>query len=246
VEKVLVGGYPEMLSRGDAARRRAWARDYVNAIIERDVTDIADVEKRDRLPLLFRVLAHHAGQLVNFTQVAGQVGIDDKTARRYVGLIEKLFVVRRLEPWFRNPLKRLIKTPKLHFLDSGLLGAIAGVTAERIGRDRTRFGPLLETLVFSEILRQSTWLDDPCALHHYRDKDQDEVDVVVEAIDGAIVGIEVKAAATVRASDFRGLRKLAEAVGDELKLGVVLYDGDRVVPFGERFFAAPVSSLWSA
>ena len=176
--------------------------------------------------------------------MGGQVGFDDKTTRKYVGIVEHLFLVRRIEPWFRNQLKRLVKTPKLHFLDSGLLGTLLGATAERIAKDRSIFGPVLETFVFSEVLKQASWFGENCALYHYRDKDQDEVDLVIEIGSGALVGVEVKASATVSTGDFKGLRKLADASGDKFKLGVVLYDGGRLVPFGDRLLAAPVSCLW--
>lgn len=245
VDAVLTGGYPEMLRRRRPERRRAWARDYIRAIVQRDVRDIAEVEKLDRMPRLLQVLAHYSGQLTNFSQVGSQIGFDDKTTRKYVGILEQLFLVRRLEPWFRNELKRLVKTPKLHFLDSGLLAALLGTTAELIDGDRTTFGKLLETFVFSEVLKQISWLDRSCALYHYRDKDQDEVDLVVEdAAAGAVVGIEVKAGATVTAGDFKGLRKLADACGKTFQSGMVLYDGEIVVPFGQRLFAVPVSCLW--
>src|SRR5271157_1852230 len=245
VHSVLTGGYPEMLRREDPKRRQTWARDYVRAIVQRDVREVADVEKLDQMPRLLQVLAHHSGQLTNFTQIGGQIGFDDKTARKYVAILEQLFLVRRVEPWFRNQLKRLVKTPKLHFLDSGLLGALLGASAERVAKDRSIFGPLLETFVFSEVLKQASWFGESCALYHYRDKDQDEVDLVIEAGSGALVGIEVKASATVNAGDFKGLRKLAEACGDNFKLGVVLYDGGRPVPFGDRLVAAPMSCLWA-
>ena len=244
VHAVLTGGYPEMLRRGESGRRQAWAREYVRAIVERDVRDIADVERLDQMPRLLRVLAHHSGQLTNFAQIGGQNGLDDKTTKKYVAILEQLFLVRRLEPWFRNRLKRLVKTPKLHVLDSGLLAALLGATAERIVRDRSIFGPLLEAFVFSEVLKQGTWLDEACTLSHYRDKDQDEVDIVIENETAGLVGIEVKAAATVNARDFKGLRKLADATGGALRLGLVLYDGEHTVPFGERLFAAPVSCVW--
>lgn len=244
VQAVLTGGYPEMLRREAPGRRRAWARDYVQAIVQRDVRDIADVERLDHMSRLLRVLAHHAGQLTNFTQIGGQNNLDDKTTKKYVAILEQLFLVRRVEPWFRNCLTRLVKTPRLHFLDSGLLAAVLGITGERIARDRTLFGPLLETFVFAEVLKQSAWLDEPCSLSHYRDKDQDEVDIVIENETAELVGIEVKAAASVNASDFKGLRKLAEATGNALRLGVVLYDGEQTVPFGDRMFAAPVSCVW--
>lgn len=244
VRAVLTGGYPEMLQRQDARRRQAWARDYLKAIIQRDVRDIAEVGKLDQLPHLLRVLAHHSGRLTNFTQIGGQLGLDDKTTGRYVAILEQLFLVRRVEPWFSNRLNRLVKTPRLHFLDSGLLAATLGATEERIAKDRAILGPVLETFVFSEILKQSEWLDESCILHHYRDKDQDEIDIVLETGGGALIGIEVKAAATVSAADFRGLRKLGDARGDDLKLGVVLYDGENIVPFGDHLFAAPISCAW--
>lgn len=246
VDTVLIGGYPEMLRRRDPNRRRAWARNYLATLVRRDVTAIAEVDKQEQMLRLFRALAHHAGQLTNFAALAGQVGLDDKTARRYVVLLEQLYVVRRLEPWFRNRLKRLVKTPKLHFLDSGLLSATVGATRERIAKDRSTFGALLESFVFAEITRQSAWLDDPCVLHHYRDKDQDEVDLVVEDFTGGVAGIEVKASATVSARDFRGMKKLSRAAGQDFRGGVVLYDGENIVPFGDRLFAAPLSSLWAS
>jgi predicted AAA+ superfamily ATPase len=245
VNAVFTGGYPEMIRRRDRQRRRAWARGYVNAIVQRDVRDIAELERMDQMPRLLKVLAHHSGQLTNFTQIGGQIGLDDKTTRKYVAILEQLFLVRRVEPWFRNRLKRLVKTPKLHFLDSGLLAAILGTTEERIGKDRSVFGPLLETFVFAEVTKQVDWLAETCRLYHYRDKDQDEVDIIVEGEGGDVVGIEVKAAATVTVGDFKGLRKLSAACGEDFKLGVVLYDAEQTVPFGERMFAVPISCLWA-
>jgi uncharacterized protein len=245
VHAVLAGGYPEMLRRENSRRRQTWARNYVKAIVQRDVRDIAEVEKLDQLPRLLQVLAHHSGQLSNFTQIGGQLGIDDKTTRKYTGILEQLFLVQRVSPWFRNQLKRLIKTPKLHFLDSGLLAALLGLTSERIAKDRSTFGALLETFVFSEVMKEIAWSEESYTLHHYRDKDQDEVDILVEDERGAMVGIKVKASATVHASDFKGIRKLLGICADDLKLGVVLYDGTKVVPPGDRLFAAPMSCLWS-
>ena len=244
ISAVITGGYPEMLGRKDQGRRQAWARDYVNAIVRRDVRDIADIDRLDRLPRLLQVLAHYSGQLVNFAQAGGRIGLDDKTTRKYVTLLEQLFLVRRVEPWFHNRLKRVVKTPRLHFLDSGLLAAVAAITPERIARDRGILGPVLETFVYAEVLKQAGWLDEACTVYHYRDKDQDEVDIVAESDGGEVVGIEIKAAASVNAGDFRGIRKLAGVCGENFKLGLVLYDGRTTVPFGDRLFAAPVSCLW--
>ena len=241
---VLIGGYPEMLERERPERRSAWARSYIRAIVQRDVREIVAVEKLEQVPRLLRVLAHTAAQLTNFTQIGGQLGLDDKTTRTYLGILEQLFLIKRVEPWFSNRLSRLLKTPKLHFLDSGLLAALLGATTERIAANRSIFGPLLETFVMSEVMKQVGWLDDSYAVSHYRDKDKDEVDFVIESAAGELIGIEVKAAATVSGSDFKGLRKLADATGKAFKLGVVLYDGEQSLPFAERMYAAPISCLW--
>jgi len=244
MQAVLTGGYPEMLRRTDPRRRSAWVRDYVDALVQRDVRDIGGVHKVDELSRLLRVLAEQSGQLINFAQAGGQVGLDAKTTAKYVAVLEQVFLMRRVEPWFRNTLKRLVKTPKLHFLDSGLLAALQGVTASRLAGDRMRYGALLEAFVYGEVLKLAGWSENPLRIYHYRDKDQNEVDLVLERDDGAVAGIEVKASATVTGADFRGLNKLREARGKSFRSGVVLYDGDKTLPFGEQMVAAPVSCLW--
>ena len=245
VEVLLAGGYPDMRRRTSPARRQAWARAYIDAIVQRDVRDIATIDKRDHLPRLLRALALHGGQLLNLTQLGGQLGLDSKTVGKYTAAFEQLFLVQRVEPWSHNALQRLVKTPKLHFNDAGLLAAAAGITPSALTVDRTRLGPLLESFVFGELRKLASWSDQPLRISHYRDKDQDEVDFVLENEGGEIVGIEVKAAATVTCSDFKGLRKLASAVGPAFRLGLVLHDGEQHVPFDERLHAAPLSCLWS-
>jgi len=246
VQRVLRGGYPEMLRRTHPARRRNWARNYIAAIVQRDVRDISSIERLDVLPRLLRILAQHSGQLTNFTQLGSQIGLDEKTARKYLGVLEQLFLVRRLEPWHSNRLSRLVKTPKLHFLDSGLLGALLGVAPERVVGDRAILGVLLETFVYAEILKLATVSERQIALYHYRDKDKNEVDIVIEDESGGVVGLEIKAAVTVRPADFTGLRKLAVATGKNFRSGMVLHDGDAVIGFGDQFHAAPLSCLWQS
>ena len=246
VKLVLSGGFPELLRRPDPRRRRAWVRDYVDALFRRDVREIAHLEHRDRLLPLFRLMALQSGQIPNLTQWGGQIGLDAKTTKSYVSVFERLFLIHRLPAWHANHTSRLLKSPKLHLVDSGIAASLTGATEETIYRDRSRLGPLLETFAVSEILKQAAWEDGIAGLFHFRDKDQEEVDLVVEEEGGRIVGIEIKAAATVTPRDFRGLRKLELSAGRELALGLVLYDGDHVLPFGSRLFAAPISSLWSA
>jgi len=242
-EIVLTGGYPEAVSRRSWTRRQDWCLDYIDAVVQRDVRDIASVDQFDRMPRLLRVLAEHSGQLLNHAGAGAAIGLNHTTTRKYTGIFEQLFLLRTLPPWRSNTLSRLVKSPKLHFLDAGLLAALRSVTPERIGRDRTAFGPILETFVFSELLKIAGWSGERFSFSHYRDKDQAEVDIVIEDSRGRVVGVEVKASATVGAADFRGLNRLAEAAGDKFAFGVVLYDHDRPVPFGKRMWAIPLSAL---
>lgn len=155
-----------------------------------------------------------------------------------------MFLIATVQPWYTNVLKRIAKTPKLHFLDSGLLATTRGLNFERVKANRGEFGPLLESFVFSEVMKLMTGSDLRLTPYHFRDQQMHEVDLVLERDDGMIAGIEVKAAATVKSSDFAGLRTLAEACADRFAFGVVLYDGTDVVPFGDKLVAAPLSCLW--
>ena len=245
LETVLAGGYPEALTRSGWLRRRNWHLDYVEAIMQRDVRDVAHIEQLSSMPRLLRVLAEHSGGLVNYSGLGSALGMNHVTTRKYVGVFDHLFLLHTLPPWYTNTLKRLVKSPKLHFLDAGLLAALRDLSPSRLRQDRTPYGALLESFVFGELLKLASWADDRYEFSHFRDKDRNEVDIVMEDGSGRIVGVEVKASATVSGGDFSGLRRLAAGCGDRFAMGLVLYDHDRTVPFGDRMAAAPVSALWS-
>ena len=242
--RVLRGGYPEAISRSTPRRRTAWARQYIDAIIARDVRDVSGIEKLDQLPRFLRALAQTAGQMCNYTQLGGQVGLDGKTAAKYISVFEQMYLLRRVDVWARTRLNRVVKSPKLQFIDSGLLATLLDLTADEVEKNRTRFGNVLESFVFSELLKHTTTADGEYQLMYYRDADKVEVDVVIENSAGQLVGVEVKAAATVKEADLRGLRKLAGLAGKDFKMGVLLYDGNETMPLGEGIWAAPLATLW--
>lgn len=244
VERVLKGGYPEAITRANTRRRMTWARQYVDAIIQRDVRDVASIEKLDQLPRFLQALAQTAGQMCNYTQLGGRVGLDSKTASRYIGVLEQMYLLKRVEVWSPNHLNRVVKSPKLQFIDSGLLASLLNLTPEAVRRDRSRFGNLLETFVFGEILKHATTAESEYRVMYYRDADKFEVDVVIENPQGELVGVEIKAAATVKGSDLRGLKKLSGLAGSQFKMGLLLYDGTEVMPLGDGLWALPLSTLW--
>ena len=244
-ERVISGGFPEALSRAAPSRRRSWLRAYARSLAERDVSDIASIAKRNDLRRLIDDAAVSAGRLLNLSALGSRIGVDGKTVDRWLALFEHMFLVRRVVAWHRSGLKRLVKAPKLHFLDSGLLAALQRVSAPTVARNRQRLGPLLESFVYAELAKTAALSDDELTLSHYRDKDQVEIDFVLERSPGAIVGIEVKASATVRPRDFKGLKRLRQAVGERFSCGIILHDGDRVQKAGSRLFAMPVKVLWT-
>lgn len=244
-DRVLTGGYPDAIRREAGSRRRDWFGAYARALAELDLPGIANIERVADLPRFLRLLAAVNGQPVNATELGSKLQIDRKTAQRYLALAEQIFIVRTLPAWSTNTVKRLMKSPKLHFVDSGLAASLARIAAPALDENRTPFGNLLESFVLSELAKQCGWSEGRYDFSHFRDLDGAEVDIVVENHEGRIVGVEVKAAATVGRKDFAGLTKLAAAAGDRFAGGVVLYDGEQSLPFGEGKRAVPISALWS-
>ncbi len=244
VNRIVAGGYPAALSRSVAHRRAAWYRDYIDTIVQRDVRDLARIRSLEVLPRLLAVAGAQTAQLLNVADLASPFQLSRPTIREYVTLLERVFLLEVLPPWHTNRLRRLIKTPKLHVGDTGVASSLLGVDSAALTRDRVLLGHLLETFVFQELRRQASWHDSDVRFHHFRQKDGAEVDIVLEQGGQGIAGVEVKAGATVRAEDFRGIRKLMAAAGDRFLTGVVLYDGEASVRFGDGMYAVPIRALW--
>jgi len=242
--RIVAGGYPAALQRASERRRSTWYRDYMDALVQRDVRDLARIASLDALPRLLALIAGQTARLLNVTDLAAPFQLSRPTIRDYVTLLERVFLVDELAPLHNNRLSRLIKTPKVHVGDTGLAAALLGIDAAGLAADRTLLGQLLETFVFQELRRQANARDEQIAFSHFRDKDGVEVDIVIERGANAVAGVEVKASATVTAADFRSLRKLKEASGKRFAGGVVVYDGDTSAGFGDGFHAVPIRALW--
>ncbi len=242
--RIVDGGYPAALARTNPQRRASWYREYAETIVERDVRDLARIASLDALPRLLTLVAGQSARLLNVTDLASPFQLARPTIRDYLTLLERLFLVDELPPWHTNRTSRLIKTPKVHVCDTGVACALLGVDADALWSQRELFGQLLESFVVQEIRRQTSWRDDGIRLFHFRDHDGAEVDLVMERGPHQLVGIEVKAASTVTKSDFAGLRRLRTVAGDRFVAGIVLYDGDVSLPFGDGLRAVPISRLW--
>ncbi|TMR95132.1 ATP-binding protein [Nonomuraea basaltis] len=244
VDRALRGGYPEAIRRDPGRRRSRFFDSYITDLITRDVRQISDIERPAEMRRLLSVIAARMGGLAVIQSIASDVGLPRMTLSRYLDLLELVFVIKRIPAWSSNLTRRAISTPKLIFTDSGLGGRLIGMSPERARDVTAPIGPLIENFAIGEVARQLTWANEPVQLFHYRDRDKVEVDIVLEHASGEVVGVEIKAAETVRGDDFRGLRHLADRLGARFRAGFVLYTGEQTLPFGDKLKALPMASLW--
>lgn len=242
---VAAGGYPEAVRR-QAHRRVRFFDSYLDTIMQRDLRSIAAVADSANVRRLLQALASISASEINFERLSRSLGLANNTLRSHADLLETLFIIRRLPPWSGNLFSRAIKAPKAYIADAGLLTYLVGGDERRIEKDPDIGGSVFETFAAMELIRQADWEDDPVNLYHYRDRDQREVDSVIERRDGSVIAVEVKAAASVSGSDLRGLRYLRDKLGERFIGGAVLYTGPNTVPFGDRLAAVPLCGLWTA
>jgi uncharacterized protein len=243
-QRIARGGFPDAHDRSADGRSRYFAS-YTETILGRSVEDVARVRDTSAVARLLGVAAARSASLMNARGMSADLGMDHKTVTAHTKILEDLFLVRRLAPWHANLSSRQVKAPKLYVTDTGLLSHLLNVDADGLARDAQLAGSLFETFVAMELQRQCGWSRCEPSLYHYRDSQQREVDIVLELRSGEIAGVEVKSAATVRARDFAGLRHLRDKLGDRFKAGVILYTGERSLPFGDRLTAVPLQGLWA-
>lgn len=243
-DRVARGGFPEAVDRKDPARRASWFDSYVATLVQRDIRDLSEIDGLTEMPQLLAILAHRAGGLVNYADISRVSGIPQTTLKRYMALLHGAFLIQMIPAWAQNRGKRLVKSPKVYLHDTGLLCHLMGGVDLTLGADPRPIGQTLENFVLLELQKQASFDSIRIGIHHFRTPAGAEVDFVLEDRKGKLFGIEVKAAATVRATDFRGLHALAEMAPDKFQFGIVLHTGLDTIPFGRNMWAMPVSSLW--
>lgn len=243
-DRLVRGGLPEAVVRTDPRRRGRFLDAYVRNLIDRDVRQLTEIERAPQLATLIRLLAARAGLLVAPGSLESELRISRPTVARYMQLLEEVFLIKRIPGWSRNLGTRATATPKVIFTDSAIAARLLALESHSLRRPGAPFGPLLESFVLSEIGRQLTWSEQLADLYHYRDHNKVEVDGILEDRNGHVIGIEVKAASTVRSEDFNGLRQLNARLGNDFVTGIVFYTGHATLPFGPKLRAVPVSAIW--
>lgn len=245
IDLIVRGGYPDVINRTSPQRRRKWFSSYLTTVLEKDIRDLSHIEGLLDLPNLIQLFASRCGSLLNLSEISRSIGIPHTTLKRYLALLEKIYLLISLPAWTKNLSKRLIKTPKIYLNDTGLLTHLVTYDQKRLLNDKLFLGHVLENFVVMELKKQMTWSQQICQIYHYRNLNNQEIDVILEAPDSKVVAIEIKLSHSVSASDFSAIKGLEEELGDTFHRGIVLYMGERVVPFGINKHAVPLSILWN-
>ncbi len=237
--------FPE-ISGKEPRERGDWFDGYITTILQRDVRMFAEIEKIAVLPNLLRVLAARSGKLMNDAEIARDIGFNPVTSKAYRGILQAMFLSFDVPPWYRNIGKRLVKSPKGFLVDTLLMCHLLDLRLEELqNRKPDIYGHVLENFVATELMKLLSFSDVRAKLLHFRTSDDKEVDFILERSDGTLAAIEVKKSDRVDASDFKGMRVLQDITNDDFICGVVLYGGNKIVPFGNKLFAVPIACLWS-
>lgn len=248
IDRVVRGGMPLSLAQADDQSRRRWFRTHLRQALERDAGELRRINRNAPLPQTLNRLVGQTASLLSIRKVANDLGIAHDTARGYIHLLEALFLVSTLPAWRTTALARSVATPKIHVVDSGIGAHLLNISRAKLDRldpsAMTEFGHLLESFVVQELLRQASWLDDVVDIGHWRTRDNDEVDLIVERDDGAIVGFEVKAADHVESKWLTPLQKLRDKLGSRFVAGIAFHLGKRGYQADDRIHVVPLDRLW--
>ena len=247
--RITSGGMPVALRRPPGRSRSRWFANYLDLVVERDVIELSRVRQREMLPRLLNVLAARSGQVLNIAAAAEAVGMEKSSAENYLRLLEAVFLVQRLPAWGTTLGSRVARQPKVHLVDAGVMAWLLGLTPEKIAKNDpstlTEYGHLVETFAVGEILKQVSWWDAPVSGGHFRTAAAEEVDLVLERDDGAVVAFEVKAGTRVDGSDLAGIRALRSRLGVRLAAAVALYTGSLAYTHEDGTMVLPLDVLWT-
>ena len=241
-QRMITGGYPTV-QHLDQEGRLYWFRDYVSTILQKDIMDLSKIEYINDIPRLLSLCAGRVGSLVNQSELSRESGLNNMTIQRYMALLETLFMMMVQHAWSTNLTKRFIKAPKLYLVDTGLLCWLRAINLENIVSHEK--GHVLENFVVNELMRQMSWNKSFVRMYHFRSVTNEEVDIILERIDGKIVGIEVKSSSYITQKDLKGLQFLQESVPHLWHQGIVLYGGQESILVAPGIVALPISALWA-
>lgn len=243
IEIAFAGGYPEPLALQSVRRRKSWFNDYVDTLISKDLRDISNIKRVSVLKELVKILAAWSSKFLDVPDLCGKLSISRQTFDSYLNALESLYLFERVPSWIKTDYARVGKKDKLFMADTGLMASLLNWNQEEVLLNPDRAGKLVETLVYHELSIQSEMCD--AKIFHYRDRENREVDFVVESEDEQVACIEVKAGSAISKSDFKHLEWFRKnIVKDRDVITIILYTGENTLSFGDGLLAVPLAALW--
>jgi predicted AAA+ superfamily ATPase len=243
--RIIKGSYPEpLVGKFSESQQMHWYESYLNTLLVRDVRDLANLEQIGLVPQLFKLLASRTSNLLNYSDLSRSLDFPQTTLKRYLSLLQSLYLVDFLEPWYTNFGKRLIKSPKIHLNDTGFSLHLLGQNLESLKKDRILFGQILENFIYLELTKQAGWSKTKPQTYHYRTQNGEEIDFIMEARNSKLVAIEVKASSSFDPKDLKAIKDFKKAVGDRFHRGIIFHTGQEVYKIDEKLYILPIQALW--
>ncbi|MBP7075245.1 MAG: ATP-binding protein [Rhabdochlamydiaceae bacterium] len=242
-QKMIRGGFPLVQPLKEPKDVKRWFKSYLKTMLERDVTDISNIEGLQDFPRLLRLLATRSSLVLNIADLSRSMGMVSMTLRRYIDVLVAIFFIHFIPAWFNNLGKRIVKSPKVYICDTGMMAQLIDIDEIRLKNDPSLTGHFFETFVLAEILKQKSWLETSFELYHFRDGDY-KVDFILEQPNGSIVGIEVKLTRSLNSDDLKGLKHLKKIAKHNFKRGIILHPGTEIQFLDDDLWAVPIQALW--
>jgi len=238
VENIIDGGYPEILKIDNLKAKYLWFSSYIRTYIESDAKELANIRNIDKFISMYRLVMLRSANMFNKNSLQSECGLDNKTFDIYFNVLEHTYQVQKLKPFFKNELKRLIKTPKVYATDTGVLSYLLQITTKEEYEASHYKGDILETFIYDELIKAKTYATKNAEIYYYRTSDKKEIDFILE-FSSKVVAIEIKASSSVSKSDFKHIYHLANEIPNEFDKGIVLYNGESVLKIDDNMYAFP-------
>ncbi len=245
LSRLVMGFFPEPMQFTSENKIQDWYRQYVNALIKSDIKELPHIDYPDLMLKLLKLTASYSGKLINLSEMGSKLGVDRLTVKKYLALLEQMFLIEQVPAWQNSEYKRLIKTPKIQLVDTGMMCAMRGLNHHQLNDDPELYNVALKSFVYNKIRKQATWVQESTKIYHYRDKDSVEVDCIIEDANGGCYAVHSIAGATLHRSAIAALKRFRNIAGDCFKTGLLLYDGDQTTALGDELYAVPLGALWS-
>lgn len=234
---ILNGGYPKLYS--EKIDRNILLKSYLSTYIERDLRELSQVADLDSFQRVYKLLAFQSSNVVNFSNISSDIGIDLKTVKRYLSILETSYQCRLVSPYTTSAKKRLIKNPKIFFFDTGYVNFFMDNDTTDMMLNRGVWGEILETFVFSEIYKEVKDISKRLSIYFWRTSNGAEVDFVIES-GSKLYPIEIKSNVKIDPLSIRGLKSFVESYKSKVPYGIVFYRGERVKFVEKNILAIPL------